>query len=127
MCPRQEVPQRHELAMVLILYIDDAPSILSTAHRATIDDNRVLRSDDREGYQIIDIRIHGALLLVLLVVVVGVHTQVVEGELFLDALFESLAFLEGKGVGFGDHGNNIDNVRKLLEHDDIDGLETECR
>lgn len=127
MCPRQEVPQRYEFAMVLILYIDDAPSILSTAHRATVDDDRVLGSDNRKGYQIIDVGIHGAFLLVLLVVVIGVHAQVVEGELFLDALFESLAFFEGQRVGFSDHGYNIDNVRKLLEHDNVDGLETECR
>ena len=127
MCPRQEVSERHKLAMVLIFHIDQAPSVLSTAHRTAVDDNGVLGSNHREGYQVLDIGVHGALFLVLLVIVVGVHAQIVKSEFFLYALFESLAFLEGERVGLGDDRDDVDDVRELLEHDDVNGLEAKHR
>jgi hypothetical protein len=47
----------------------------------------------------------------------------VERELLLDPLLECLAFFEGEGIGLGDDGNNVDNIRELLQNDDINGLE----
>ena len=74
----------------------------------------------------LNLGINGSLLVVELVVIVGVHLQVVEGELLLDPLLESLALFEGQGIGLGNNGNNIDDVREFLQHNDIDRLESEC-
>lgn len=65
-----------------------------------------------------------ALLIVELVIIVGVHLEVVERELFLDTLLEGLTLLKGQGVGLGDNGNNVDDIGQLLQDDNIDGLET---
>lgn len=75
------------------------------------------------GLAYLDLGIDGPLLIVELVVIVGVHLQVVESKLLLDPLLERLTLLEGEGVGLGDDGDDIDNVRQLLQNDDIDGLE----
>lgn len=79
------------------------------------------------GGSYLDLGVDAALLLVQLIVVVGVHLQVVEGELLLDALLESLALLEGQGVGLGDDGHHVDHVRQLLQHHNVNGLERVAR
>lgn len=71
----------------------------------------------------LDLGVHSPLLLVKLIVVVGVHLEVVEGKLLLDALLECLTLFQGQGIGLGDDGNNVDDIRQLLEHDNIDGLQ----
>jgi len=65
-----------------------------------------------------------ALLIVELVIIVGVHLEVVERELFLDTLLEGLTLLKGQRVGLGDNGDNVDDIGQLLQDDNIDGLET---
>jgi hypothetical protein len=81
-------------------------------------------SGDRLGrFSYLDLGIDGPLLIVELIIIVGVHLQVVERELLLDPLLECLAFFEGEGIGLGDDGNNVDNIRELLQNDDINGLE----
>jgi hypothetical protein len=76
----------------------------------------------------LNLSVDGTLLIVQLVVIVGVHLQVVESELLLDTLLESLALFEGERVGLGDDGNDINDVGQLLQDNDIDRLETEeCR
>lgn len=75
----------------------------------------------------LNLSVDRALLIIELLIIVGVHLEVVEGELLLNALLESLALLKGQGVGLGDNGDDVDNVGQLLENDDIDGLETEGR
>ena len=124
MSPRQEIPQRHELAMVLILHIDDAPPVLATTDRLAADDNVLFGTDDGEGNQIFHLGVEGVLFFVVFVVVVGEHAEIVEGEFLLDALFEGLALFEGQGVGFGDHRHDVDHVGEFFEHDDVDGFET---
>lgn len=124
MCPCQEISQRHEFAMVLVFYIDDAPAVLAAPDLTPVDDNGVLGADDGEGYEFFDAAVHGTLFLVLLLVLVGVHAEVVESELFLDALLECHALVEGKGVRLGDDGNNVDDVGEFLEYHDVDGFET---
>ena len=119
---RQEVPQVDEFAMVLILDIDDAPSVLTAADRAPSHDDVLLRADDGKGDEVFHLGVGGTFVLVVLVVVVGEHTEVVKGEFFLDARFEGLALFEGEGVGFGDDGDDVDDIGELLEDDDIDGL-----
>lgn len=46
-----------------------------------------------------------------------------EAELLLDALLERQALFEGEGVGLGNDWNHIDDIGKLLQNNDIDGLE----
>ena len=124
MRPRQEISQRHKLAMVLVLHVDHAPPILAATHRFAADHNVLFGTDDGEGDEIFHAGVEGALFFVVLVVVVGKHAEVVEGEFLLDALFEGLAFFEGKGVGFGDYGDDIDDVGEFFEDDDVDRFET---
>ena len=50
-----------------------------------------------------------------------------EGELLLDALLEGLALLQGQGVGLGDDGHNVNHVRQLLQHHNVNGLERVAR
>lgn len=119
----QEIPQRDKFAMVLILDVNYAPTVLSTADLTAVDDNGVLAADDGEGNEVFNVRIQGAFFVVLLFVVVRVHAQVVEGEFFLYALFEGKAFFEGEGVGFGDHGDDVDDVREFFQDDDVNGFE----
>lgn len=46
-----------------------------------------------------------------------------ESKLLLDALLELLTLLNGQGVGLGNDGNDVDNIRKLLQDDNVDGLQ----
>lgn len=71
----------------------------------------------------LDLSVQVALLLVKLLVVIGEHLKVVESELLLDTLLELVALLHSQGVGLGNDRHNIDNVRQLLQNDNIDGLE----
>lgn len=48
-----------------------------------------------------------------------------EGKFFLDSLLEHLAFLEGERIGLGDHGNNIDDIRQLLQNNNVNRLESD--
>lgn len=72
----------------------------------------------------LDLSIHGALLIIELVVIVGIHLQVVEGKFFLDSLFEGLSFLKSQGISLRNNGNDIDNIRQLLEHDDVNWFQS---
>ncbi len=110
--------------MVFILDVDDAPTVLASADLAAIDHNAVFATDHGEWNKVIDVRIELAFLIVLLIVVVWVHAKIVEGEFFLDALFESEAFFKGEGVGFGDHGDDVDDIGEFLEDYDVDRFET---
>lgn len=65
--------------------------------------------------------------MVKIVVIVGVHLEVVEGKLLLDALLEGLTLLRGQSVGLGDDGDDVDDVGKLLEDDNVNGLEGVAR
>lgn len=76
-----------------------------------------------QRFSYLDLGIDGTLLIVKLIIIVGVHLQVVERELLLDSLLECLTFFKGEGIGLGDDGDNVDNVRELLQNDNIDGLE----
>lgn len=67
--------------------------------------------------------VQSTFLLVKLFIIVGVHLEVVEGKLLLDTLLESLALLGGQGIGLGNDGNDVDNIRQLLQDDNINGLQ----
>lgn len=59
----------------------------------------------------------------MLLVVVGVHAQVVESKLLPNALLEGLALLQRQAVGLCDDGHDVDNVAKLAQHDNVNGLQ----
>ena len=50
-----------------------------------------------------------------------------EGKLLLDALLELLALLECQAVGLGNDGDNVDDIGKLLQDNDINRLERVAR
>lgn len=49
----QEVAQRDELAVRLVLDVDDAPPVLAAADLLAVDDNGLLRADDGEGNDVL--------------------------------------------------------------------------
>lgn len=84
----------------------------------------MLRADYSEGNDGLDLSVHSSLFRVILLVLVRVHPDVVEGELLLDAVLELLALLKGERVGLCNDWHNVDGLAQLLENDNIDGLET---
>ena len=50
-----------------------------------------------------------------------------ESKLLLDALLEGGPLLQRERVGLGNDGHDVDNVRELLQHDNVDGLERVAR
>ena len=139
---RQEVSQIDKLAVGFILDVDDAPTILSTADLPAIDDDVLFTAHNRkrndilqrtvssnmtgeeEDTEYLDLNINGTLLVIEFIIIIGIHFQVVKSKLLLDSLLESLAFIEGQGIGLGDDGDDIDHVGQLLEYDNVNGLET---
>jgi len=121
-CAGEEVSQVDELAVVLVLNVDHAPSILTSSNLLAVHDDRLLRTDHREGDDILNLSIERTFLLIQLVIVVRVHLQIVESEFFLDPLLESGALLQSKRVGLRDDRDNIDNIGELLQDDNIDRL-----
>lgn len=87
----------------------------------------MLRTDNSEGNDRLDLSVHSGLLRVVLLVLVRVHPDVVEGELLLDAVLELLALLESERIGLGDDWHNVDGLAQLLEDDNVDGLEAVAR
>ena len=47
--PCKEVAQVHELAVLSVLHVDNAPAVLASSDRFTVDDYVVLRTDDGKG------------------------------------------------------------------------------
>lgn len=119
----KEVPQVDEFTMILILDVDDAPTILTSSHLLATDDDGLFASDHSKGDNVLDLSVDGALFVVKLIVVVWVYLEVVEGEFLLYALFESTPFFEGQGVRLGDDWDDVDDVGEFLEDDDVDWLE----
>lgn len=56
-CPEQEVPQVDELAVILVLNVDDTPPVLTTPDLVAVDDDRLLRPNDGERDQILEFQI----------------------------------------------------------------------
>ena len=108
--PGQKVAQRDELAVVLVLDVDDAPSVLPASDLLAVHDDALFRSDDSEGDEVLHLGVHAAFVVVVLFVVVGEHAEVVEEEFFFDAFFEGHSLLKGEGVGFCDDGDDVDDI-----------------
>lgn len=52
-CSQKEVTQVNELAVALVLDVDNAPPVLATADLLTVNNDRLLGSDDGEGDQVL--------------------------------------------------------------------------
>lgn len=48
-CPEQKVPQVDELAVIFVLDVDHAPSVLAATDLLAVDNDRLLGTDDGEG------------------------------------------------------------------------------
>jgi sugar phosphate isomerase/epimerase len=83
----------------------------------------VLRADNGERNDRLDLSVHSSLLRVILLVLVRVHPDVVESELLLDAVLELLALLESEGVGLCNDRHHVDGLAQLLEDDNVNRLE----
>jgi hypothetical protein len=136
----QEVAQVDKFTVVFVLDVDDTPAVLAAANLLAVDNNSLLTTDNRERNDVLesgvnirsklihqcqaylDLGVNSPLLIIELVIIIRVHLQVVEGELLLDTLLESLALLQGEGVGLRDNGNDIDDIGQFLENNNIDGL-----
>lgn len=84
----------------------------------------MLRADNSEGDDGLDLSVHSSLFRVVLLVLVRVHPDVVEGELLLDAVLELLALLKSERVGLCNDWHNVDGLAQLLEDNNVDRLET---
>jgi hypothetical protein len=138
----KEVTQVDKFAVPLILDVDGTPAVLAgrnvaaglaladvvlqekSWHHSPVNVDGVLRADDSEGNDGLDLSVHSSLLRVILLVLVRVHPDVVEGELLLDAVLELLALLKRERVGLCDDWNNVDSLAQLLEDNNVDWLET---
>ena len=55
--PSEEVAEGNELAVRLVLDVDDTPAVLAAANRLTLHDNGALRTNNREGNDVLrDVR-----------------------------------------------------------------------
>jgi hypothetical protein len=141
MSASQEVTKVDKLAVPLVLYVNGTPAVLASGDVATVrmlvrdrrktdlqggspvDVHSVLRTDNGKGNDGLDLSVHSSLLRIVLLVLVRVHSDVVEGELLLDAVLELLALLECERVGLCDDWNDVDSLAQLLENNNVDGLE----
>ena len=71
----------------------------------------------------LDLGVHCRLLRIVLLILVGVHADVVECKLLLDAVLEQLPLLQGETISLGDDGNHVDSLAQLLEHNNVDWLQ----
>lgn len=60
---------------------------------------------------------------VVFIVVVGIHAKIMEGKFLLYPLLERLALLQSQAVALGDDWDDVDNIAKLLQDNDVDRLE----
>jgi len=119
----QEVAEIDEFAVLLVLDIDSTPSVLAATDSLAVDVDVAFAADDGERNDGLDLRVHGGLFTVVLLVLVWVHANVVESELLLDAVLEELSLLQGETIGLGDDRNDIDSLAQFLQDNNVDGLE----
>jgi hypothetical protein len=137
----EEVSEVDKFAVVLVLDIDDSPSVLTATDLLAPDDDWLLRPNNRERDDVLymtllyklawgalvltnlDLSIQSTLLLVELIVVVWVHLQVVERKLLLYALLEGTSLLERQRIRLGNDWDDVDHIRELLQDNNVDWLQ----
>jgi hypothetical protein len=71
----------------------------------------------------LDLSVQCALFLIKLIIIVWEHLQVVESKLLLYAFLEGAALLQGERVRLGNDRDDVDNIRELLQYNNIDRLQ----
>jgi len=123
MSPREEIAEVDKLAVVLVLDVDDAPSVLAPAHRLAVDNHVSLGAYDSERNDVSDAFVQQRLLLIVLIRVERVQADVMVQQLGTDSVLEIEALVQSEGVGLGNDGNDIDNFGQFFHDDDIDWAE----
>ena len=80
----QEVAQVVELAVLLVLDVNDTPAVLAAADGLAVDDDVPLRADDSEGDHVANALVELQFLGIVLLRVEGVEADVVVHQLFPD-------------------------------------------
>lgn len=129
----------------LLLTIDNTPLVLTTTDVLAINNNSPLGTDNGKGQELLlhvsclpvsntsalPAYLDGLLCLdflaVILLVVVGVHAQVVELELLLYPVLELSTLLQRQAVTLGNDGNNVDKLAQLLKDNNVNGLQGVAR
>lgn len=124
---QEEVVQVYEFVVVFIFNVDDILVVLMVMDLFVVDNNGFFRVYDGKGYKGFDAVVQSMFFFVEFFIVVGEYFEVVEGEFFFNVFFEFLVFLDGKSVGFGDDGNNVDDIRQFFQDDNVNGFERVVR
>jgi len=117
--PGQEVAQVHELAMLLILDVDDTPPVFATTDALPIDHDCAFRANNREGNHRPDLGVNLNLLIVCLLGVEGVQTDVVVNKFGANLLLERKPLFHRQAVRLCNDWNHIHDLAQLLQHDDV--------
>ena len=72
----------------------------------------------------LDLCVERNFLLVMLLVVVRVHSQIMESKLLFYSLLERRTFLQGQAVCLCNDRYNIDKFRKFFQDNNVNGLQT---
>ena len=119
--PNQHFPEFGEIAVVLVLHLDDPPRVLPRPHHLTADLDELVGAHDGEGQQ----GVHGLVVLGDRLVVGRelINLHVVVGQLGHDLGLELGHLLLIDGVRLGHDGDDIDLGVEPLHAHQVDGLE----
>lgn len=124
---REEVAQVYKLAVILVLYIDYAVSVLSSAYGLAVDDDVALGAYDGKRDQRANAVIELSLFFLVLLAIKRVQANVVVLHLCTDPLFEEITLVEGEAVGLCNDWYDVDDVGKLLHDGDVNGPQSVAR
>jgi hypothetical protein len=82
--PEEEVPEVDELAMALVLDIDNTPAVLATANGLTVDNDGAVRADNSKGNHALNALVQLDFLIVELLRIEGIEADAVVVELGAD-------------------------------------------
>ena len=102
---------------------DNGPSVLSPTHRLAANGDALFTPHNSKRDDRLDLRIHRRFFGIVLLILIRIHANIVEGKLLLNAVLEQLPLLQRQAVGLSDDGNDVDSFGEFLEHDDVDGFE----
>ena len=123
----KEIAQVDEVRMVLVLNVDCSPSVLPCGHLPAVDHTGAFAADHGERSKFLDGGIGGSFLIIQVLIVVRVHSEVVELELLPNSLLESSALLGRQGIGLCDDWHNVHNIGELLQDHNVNRFEAVTR
>lgn len=117
-----------KLAVRLVLNVDDPPAGLAAPDLSAVDKKSLFGAHNGKGEHALDLGVEVLVVLVVLFVAVGrVEAELVVGKLVLEDLLERLALGQSHGVGLGNDRDDVGSLGQLLEHNNVNGLETMAR